>query len=179
MENRRNQNKQLLNQIYKNNYFHEMNPNSKKYPHSFQIFSPKSRGKTPMYTRVKNLLNIETNNNINTNKPKEDYEIYSVSNNSSNNNILNNMINKNMNSNNSYNNVNNTVNYTMRGSNYSNYSGSGFTTMTQLENYNAKNNYYRVLFHQVKGHNLALLNQIKKVFMQIISSKKKKKKVIV
>ena len=96
MENKRNQNKQLLNQIYKNNYFHEMNPNSKKYPHSFQIFSPQSRGKTPIYTRVKNLLNIETNN-INTNKPREEYEIYSGSNNSSNNNINNNMINKNTN----------------------------------------------------------------------------------
>ena len=130
MQNKRNQNQKLMNQIYKNNYILEIKSNTKGNQNNFQMFSPQSRGKTPIYTRVKNLLNIETNNinNINNPKQKEEYDLYSASNNSSNNNIFNNVLNKTTNLNN--NNVNNTVNYTMRGSNYSNYSGSGFTTMT-------------------------------------------------
>ena len=168
MENQSSQYKEIIEKIDYNNYLLGINSNLKRNQQKkIQIINPQNRGKTPIYTRVKNLLNGENNNNLRLEnrieyKEREEIDPSSISY-KSNNTLYNNVINKKRNINN-VDNINNnySVNYTMRDSNYSNYSASGFTTMTQMDNLNSKYNYYKVLFHQVKGHNYALLNQIKK-----------------
>ena len=182
-----NQNYQkLMDRIDYNNYLLGVNSNLKrKQPKTIPILNMKARDKTPAYTRIRNPLNRDNNynpyhtsNNIIENnikernnfkfisssyKNKEEYNPSNISD-SSNNTLFNNVMNKNKNINNLNNSTdqnNYSVNYTMRESNYSNFSGSGFTTLT-YNDLNSKYNYYKVLFHQVKGHNLALLNQIKK-----------------
>ena len=182
-----NQNYQkLMDRIDYNNYLLGVNSNLKrKQPKTIPILNIKARDKTPAYTRIRNPLNRDNNynpyhtsNNIIENnikernnfkfisssyKNKEEYDPSNISD-SNNNTLFNNVMNKNKNINNLNNSTdqnNYSVNYTMRESNYSNFSGSGFTTLT-YNDLNSKYNYYKVLFHQVKGHNLALLNQIKK-----------------
>ena len=157
MENKRTQNKEFLDKINNDNYLLESNSNIKgNQAKNIQIFNPQPRGKTPIITRVKDNSYRQKHNIIPMNIYKENDE------NSLINNTRNNYIFKNgtVNSNNI--NLNNTVNYGMRGSDYSNYSASGFTAKTQLENSDQKNDYYKVLFNQVQGHNIALLEQIKK-----------------
>ena len=161
MENKRTQNKnQIKHGIYNNVTFSEINSNSNQIicERCHQLFSPQNRGRTPIYTRVRNFINRENNNNnlINSNE-KEEYNNISISNTNSINNTPNHQINskRNVNNNNMF-----SVNYTMRGSNYSNYSGSGFTALTQIDNLNAKCNCNKNLFNNVKGHNMALMNRI-------------------
>ena len=141
MENKRTQNKnQIKHGIYNNVTFSEINSNSNQIicERCHQLFSTQNRGRTPIYTRVRNFLNRQNNNNnlINSNE-KEEYNNISISNTNSINNTPNHQINskRNVNNNNML-----SVNYTMRGSNYSNYSGSGFTALTQIDNLNAKCN---------------------------------------
>ena len=178
-----------MDKINYNNYLLNENSNLKRrQPRPFQALKNQTRDKTPTFTRVRNQLNQENNNNIsypnsnyiiqNNNVPRErnnyrfissnrqyreEYEPLQRSN-TSNNTLSNNVMNKNKNINllNNTNDPNNhSVNYTMRDSIYSNFSGSAFTNKT-YNDLNSKYNYYKVLFHQLKGHNLALLNQIKK-----------------
>ncbi len=157
MENNKARNKEFLNKINQDNYLFDQNSNFRKnQAKNISIFKPQPRGKTPNITRVKDNFNRQKNNLITVDIYKENEENY-LGNNKRNNYIFNN---GNISSNNV--NLNNTVNYTMRGSDYSNYSGSGFTAMTQLENLDRNNDYYKVLFQQVRGHNIALLDQIKK-----------------
>ena len=153
-----------------------MNSNlKKKQPKKYQVLNTPVRDKTPSFTRIKNQMprnnsyilkqnqtnlfnnnnnkyNILTGNNIFMspyNKEKENMLGISYSTN----NIFSN---KKINELNNY-----TTNYTIRDSNFSNISGSAFTNLT-YNDLNSKYNYYKVLFHQLKAHNLTLLNQLKK-----------------
>ena len=179
--------KELIDKIDYNNYLLGVNSNlRRRQPRQFQVLKTQNRGITPGYTRIRNPLNnennyhrvenpriISQNNNFKregpnsrfiSNRQNRDENDLSAISASSNNTLFNNVMNKNNNINlrNNINDQNNySINYTMRDSNYSNFSGSVFTTLT-YNDLNSKYNYYKVLFHQLKGHNLALLNQIKK-----------------
>ena len=175
MENQNSNYKEIIDKIDYNNYLLGVNSNLKKMQNrKFQALKTPIRDKTPVYTRVKNPLsrNIRYNtkenskflmpnsNNLNNEnnkfissikQMKEDPVVMS---NTTDNTLF--SINKHINDKNNY-----TMNFTMRDSNYSNYSGSVFSNLT-YNDLNSKYNYYKVFFHQVKAHNLALLNKIKK-----------------
>ena len=176
--------KKLIDKIDYNNYLLDVNSNLKKtQPRKFQVIRSQTQNNTPIYTRIRNPLNKDINSNVRDNpniaiqnnnaqkhnyrfipsikKEKEEYEPSSISL-TSNNTLYKNVMNKNKYQNLTYQNNNNySVNYTMRDSNYSNISQSVFSTLTTNDR-NSKYNYYKVLFHQLKGHNLYLLNQMKK-----------------
>ena len=175
---------------YNNNLLNVNSNLKRRQPKKIQVLRNQGRDKTPTFTRIRNPLNQGNINNISypninsnfiiqnnkyprarnnyrfisSNKQyREEYDPSQQSN-TSNNTLFNNVMNKNKNMNllNNLNDPNNhSLNYTLRDSNYSNFSGSVFTTLT-YNDLNSKYNYYKVLFHQLKGHNLALLNQIKK-----------------
>ena len=191
MEQKNENYKELMDKIDYNNYLLNVNSNLKRrQPKQFQALRSQNRDKTPSFTRIRNPLNQENANNIsyqniNSNifmqnntyqRGRNNYRFISSNRqykeecdpsqitNISNNTLINNVMNKNKNINilNNSNEPNNqSLNYTMRDSNYSNFSGSAFTALT-YNDLNSKYNYYKVLFHQLKGHNLALLNQIEK-----------------
>ena len=158
--------KELIDKIDYNNYLLGINSNlKKKQPKIIQPYQSltQTRDKTPIYTRVKNLLNGENNNNIqNYNNPNERINISKkeINNNNSFQNVVqrNNGVNYLKNKNNPVNNY--SINYAIRDSNYSNFSASGISNLT-FNDMNSKYTYYKVLFHQLKGHNLALLNKLK------------------
>ena len=191
MEQKNENYKELMDKIDYNNYLLNVNSNLKRrQPKQFQVLRSQNRDKTPSLTRIRNPINQENANNIsypninsnifiqnnNYQRGRNNYRFISSNRqykeecdpsqitNISNNTLFNNVMdkNKNMNILNNSNDPNNhSLNYTMRDSNYSNFSGSAFTALT-YNDLNSKYNYYKVLFHQLKGHNLALLNQIKK-----------------
>ena len=151
-----------------NNFFHEIktdiNNNELK---NIQPLTPPPRGKTPIYVRVKNLINgdnINKDNYICTCKKNKNIITSPRSNFDTNNYILYTMPNTTRiiyRNNININNNNNSNNNHLRGSNYTNSSVSGFTSNSQFENLNAKCNYYKNLYDQIKSQNMALLNQIK------------------
>ena len=65
MENQSSQYKEIIEKIDYNNYLLGVNSNLKRNQQKkIQIINPQNRGKTPIYTRVKSLLNGENNNNL-------------------------------------------------------------------------------------------------------------------
>ena len=160
----------------------------RRQPRNVQIINPPPRNKTPNFTRIKSPLirnknlneykrgvqdkpnhTLYSSNNKNKSKDKERHRYNcSPSMTISNNNTRNipNIIHREKNISfplNSNDKSNYSVNYTMRSSNYSNMSNSGISNFTtnRLDEINSKYQYYKVLFQQVKGHNLALLNKLK------------------
>ena len=172
-----------------NNFNVRVNTNlRKRQPNQFNFLNIQTREKRPTFTRIKTFSNTKTNNSPNVNRynlvlnnsyqrPRTNNRYISSNvtrteenkpsfkNSSSYNNLFNNVMNKNKDKNyqnNIINDQNNyTMNYTMRDSNYSLFSASAFSSLT-YNDLNSKYNYYKVLFHQLKGHNLALLDQLKK-----------------
>ena len=152
-----------------NNFFHEVKASkiNTTYTQNIHINTPQ-RVKTPIYIRVNKLINGENNNNNNVNyictcKNKENFFTSPRSNINRDNYILYTMPNSNRkNELNNTNIINTDININnLRGSDYTNNSVSGMTSNSQFDNLNAKCNYYRNLYNQVKGHNVALLNEIK------------------
>ena len=167
--------RELADDIDYNNYRVGINTNlNRRQPNQIHALNTQTRYKPPSFTKIKAPFKNKTNDMIHNNSfqrsrtnnryissniQRLDENIQPFKSSSSNNNLLNN---KNINFQSNINDQNNySINYTMRDSNYSLFSGSAFSTLT-YNDLHSKYNYYKVLFHQLKGHNLALLNQIKK-----------------
>ena len=135
-----------------NNFFHEVKTDISSIPSkNIQALTPPPRGKTPIYIRVKNLLNGDNINNDNyicTCRENKNIITSPRSNITTNNYILYTMKNTNEMkvNNNNRNNINLNNNNHLRGSNYTNSSVSGLTTNSQFDNLNNKCNYYKNLY---------------------------------